>query len=295
MYPKKLPASILGVVAKNPNLSKYQNMLYAKKSLGQNFLRSKAAIFSIIEAGEIDGHDIVLEVGPGKGILTEELLKVAREVIAVEKDDRLVLFLTLKFKREIEEKKLILIHKDILEFDPEEEGLQAGGYKIIANIPYYITGTFLRRFLSVVSAPSRMVLMLQKEVARRIVARDEKESILSLSIKAYGEPVYIETVKAESFSPQPKVDSAILLVKNISKKFFTENCIVENVFFTLIKTGFGQKRKKLSSNIKEILGGAEKAAAAFSACNIPENARAADAPLSKWKCLARFQGSTLEK
>src|SRR3989344_5771535 len=224
--------------------------LKAKKSLGQNFLKSKKALKDMIGAGEVGENDIVLEAGPGKGALTEELLKKAGKVIAVEKDDMLVEFLRDKFKVEIESGKLELVHGDILEFNPATYHLQPKTYnlplttyhlppttfpsqsttfKLIANIPYYITGQFLRKFLSGDTRPSKMVILLQKEVVKRIVANDGKESILSISIKAYGRPKNIGKVSKESFSPKPKVDSAILLIDNISRNFFKK--IDEKRFF----------------------------------------------------------------
>lgn len=194
--------------------------MYAKKSLGQHFLTSTRAIESIIDAGDVVAEDIILEVGPGRGVLTEKLLVFAAKVIAVEKDRELIPILEEKFKKEIKSDKLDLLEKDVLEFDPETLRFYDLPYKVIANIPYYITGQFLRKFLETTYQPERMVLMLQKEVAERIVAKDKKESILSISVKAYGKPRYVETVKAGSFSPAPNVDSAILSIENISKEFF---------------------------------------------------------------------------
>lgn len=259
-------------------------MFRAKKSLGQNFLTSHQVIEDMVEVGAIDSHDIVVEAGPGKGILTERLLACARQVIAVEKDPRLVLHLAFKFKREIEEKKLMLITGDILTFDPSSQYLQAGGFKIVANIPYYLTGNFLRHFLSEVVAPSRMVLLLQREVVERIVAQNKKESLLSLSVKAYGTPKYIETVPAELFTPRPRVDSAVILIENISKDFFKH--MEEGQFFAVLKTGFAQKRKKLVSNLSA-LAPKEEVAKLFAKHDIPENVRAEDVPLHKWKALAQ--------
>ena len=255
----------------------------AKKSLGQNFLISPRIIDTIIETGSVDDHDIVLEAGPGKGVMTEKLLLCARQVIAVEKDERLAMFLDLKFKKEIESGKLKIISGDILDFDPEQESLQPGGYKIVANIPYYITGKFLRHFLSEVSQPSKMVLMLQKEVVKRIVAKNDKESILSISIKTFGVTKFIETVKAEMFRPRPKVDSSILLIDKISKDFFKHTD--EKKFFEVVKAGFSSKRKKLISNLSPFAE-REKMKVFFGQLQIEENTRAEDLPLSKWKSLA---------
>lgn len=254
-----------------------------KKSLGQNFLNSKEVIDVMIEAGHIDSHDVVLEVGPGKGVLTEELLRCTKQVIAVEKDPRLVLYLAFKFKREIAQRKLKLIEGDALEFNPDSERLRPGGYKIIANIPYYLTGQFLRYFLSHPTYPSRAVLLLQKEVVKRIVAEDKKESVLSLSVKTFGEPLYIETVPASFFTPIPKVDSAILLVKDISKDFFKN--IDEDRFFEVVHAGFMQKRKRLRSNLQKLFP-KEIVNAAFKRLDLSDNTRAEELSAAKWKQLA---------
>lgn len=260
------------------------------KTYGQNFLKSPAVAERMVEVAEISSADLVLEVGPGKGALTEKLLPRARQVFAVEKDERLVFYLTLKFKDEFKNNKLVIIGADILKFDPTTIGLQVGGYKIVANIPYYITGELLRHFLSEVAAPSRMVLMTQKEVADRILARDPratnalglKESVLSISIKAYGEPKYLETVNAEYFTPKPKVDSAVLMIDKISKDFFTD--VSEERFFNVVKRGFAHKRKLLINNLEIITAAGKKV---FTDCDIAPNARAENLTLRQWKCLAK--------
>jgi len=265
----------------------YRMRLRAQKSLGQNFLHSKRTIELMLEAGKVDSHDIVLEAGPGKGVLTERLLTCTRQVIAVEKDPRLVLFLSLRFKHEIAEGRLKLIEGDILEFDPASERLQAGGYKVIANIPYYLTGHFLKHILSSAVPPSCMVLLLQREVVRRIIARDGKESILSLSVKAYGAPRYVETVPRGLFTPRPNVDSAVIAIDDISKRSF--HTLNEQRFFEIVRKGFSQKRKQLAGNLSSFAP-REEIKALFKRFSIPENARAEDVPLAKWKSLARSLG-----
>ncbi len=247
-----------------------------KKSLGQHFLRSESALRKIVEAGHLSPTDVVLEVGPGEGVLTELLLAQAGKVIAVEKDDRLIPVLREKFATEIASGTLELIHADILDFDTKRSTLTANRFKVIANIPYYITGALIRKFLESDTAPSMMVLLLQKEVAKRIVAQDGRESILSISVKVYGFPKYIDTVKAGAFSPPPNVDSGIIAIENISKEFFTVSN--EQTFFELLKKGFAHPRKLLSSNLgisSEILR----------ACGIAEKARPENLSLADWKCL----------
>jgi len=237
-------------------------MIYAKKSLGQHFLTSQSAVDKIVDVSDPSGDDIILEIGPGRGVLTEKLLLFAGKVIAVEKDDGLFEFLKERFKKEIENGKLDLIHGDILDFDPNIFSFYKDlNYKVVANIPYNITGAILKKFLSAEYQPECMVLMVQKEVAERIVAKDKKESILSLSVKIYGEPKYIQTVKAGSFFPAPKVDSAILLISDISKGFFLLTPSVnggkeagrEGRFFELVRAGFKSKRKKLISNLIHLI------------------------------------------
>ena len=225
----------------------------AKKSLGQNFLKSKLALNKIIEAGEISTNDIILEIGPGKGALTEKLLKKSNYVIAIEKDNNLFEFLKEKFSKEINNKKLVILNEDILDFNTKAYKLMPSAYKIIANIPYNITGAILKKFLTELNQPEKMILMVQNEVAKRIVARDKKESILSISVKAYGTPKIIMKVPARYFSPAPKVDSAIISIKNISRKIFIENKINEEKFWEIVRTGFAHKRKKLSSNLKNYI------------------------------------------
>lgn len=257
----------------------------AKKSLGQNFLKSKKAISTMVEASGIGPYDTVLEIGPGQGVLTEKLLETGAKVISVEKDDRLIDMLKEKFVKEIKNSQFKLVSGDILELDLVPLGLTARNYKLIANIPYYITGLIFRKFLSGDIQPKKMVIMVQKEIADRIIARDEKESLLSLSVKAYGIVKKIMKVEKENFSPKPKVDSAILLVDNISKDFFKE--ISEENFFEVIKIGFAHKRKMLISNLKEKFG-KKDLLKIFQDLKLTEKARSEDLKLEEWKSLIQY-------
>jgi len=251
----------------------------AKKSLGQNFLKSQPALHMMIEAGEVTRKDTIVEIGPGKGALTEKLLAQGCTVIAIEKDTALVELLQEKFAHEIEIKKLVLIEDDVLNFNPLAQGLPSP-YKIIANIPYNITGAILKKFLSEEFQPERMILLVQKEVALRIVARDNKESILSLSVKAYGTPKYMMKVPKRFFSPAPKVDSAIIAITNISRHNFKtkEN---EEAFFKIIRAGFAHKRKVVCKNLEEVIP-EETIKKAFETLSIQPKARAEDISLFQW-------------
>lgn len=264
----------------------------AKKSLGQNFLKSEKALNNIVRAGELTSKDTVLEIGPGTGNLTQKLLETNAQIVAVEKDDNLFLLLKQRYKKEISVKRLTLIHDDILNFKPTKFDLKKNNYKLIANIPYNLTGIIIRKFLETEAQPEKLVLLVQKEVAERIVARNGKESILSISVKVYGTPRYVETVKAGSFAPMPKVDSAILEINTISKAFFSNmGCVdtecqqLEGGFFEMVRAGFKSKRKKLSSNLAVIFN-KEKVKSIFEKLNLDENTRAEDVNIETWRKLA---------
>lgn len=260
-------------------------------------------------------EDVVLEIGPGKGALTSKLLEKAGLVIAIEKDRDLIEILEEKFKEEIEEGRFILINKDILELnlsemsqnlllkslgnrvDDGQRKFEASNfcafqkqilakensinYKIIANIPYNITGAILKKFLTENMQPSLMVLMVQNEVAKRIVANNEGESILSISVKVYGQPKTIMKVQKKYFSPAPKVDSAIILINNINKDLFTKENINEEKFWSLVHAGFAHKRKVLISNLKN-LDKNKDWKGIFSELNLNEKIRAEELKVDHW-------------
>jgi 16S rRNA (adenine1518-N6/adenine1519-N6)-dimethyltransferase len=220
-----------------------------KKSLGQNFLNSPRVISKIIDAAEPTKGDIILEIGPGLGAITQQLVHCAGKVIAVEKDYALFETLSETFSREITAGTLDLISGDILDFDPEYfHNKKTDRYKIAANIPYNITGLIIRKFLSTTHQPERMVLLIQKEVAARILARDKKHSLLSLSVHVYGTPQLITNVARGNFNPPPRVDSAVIKISGISRKNFP-NRDFEELFFTIIHAGFAHKRKMLVKNL----------------------------------------------
>ncbi len=221
----------------------------AKKHLGQNFLRSEKIVETIVDTGNPKFGELILEIGPGEGIMTTKILKVGANVLAIEADKDLIPILENKFKEELLNGKLKLMYGDVLNsFDLEKE-IKEVKYKIIANIPYYITGQIIRKFLSAKNKPGSMTLLVQKEVAERIIAKNKKESLLSISVKIFGEPKYIKTVSKAFFSPQPKVDSAILHIDKISNTRLNDNN--EKSFFDLLHLGFGHKRKQLVSNLSQ--------------------------------------------
>ncbi len=261
-----------------------------KKSLGQNFLTSIPARIAIVNAGEIIKDDVVLEIGPGRGFLTRGLLDSGAKVVALEKDRELIPILSEMFAPEIKSGQLTLIEGDVLLFEPFNYKPLTSNYKLVANIPYYITGAILSRFLSNKKSPSKMVVLVQKEVAERVVARDGKESILSLSVKVYGEPKLVYRVNKGSFNPIPSVDSAVLQINNISRKNF-KNQYQEEIFFKLLHAGFAHKRKFLISNLVEVFGKAlprEEFQKLFEELKISEKVRAEDVPLDIWLQISNF-------
>jgi 16S rRNA (adenine1518-N6/adenine1519-N6)-dimethyltransferase len=241
-----------------------------KKSLGQHFLHNRHYLGMVADAASVEKGETVLEIGPGEGALTAVLLERGAKVVALEKDARLIGVLQEKFAG----KKLEVVEGDALDYEP-----QFKRYKAIGNVPYYITGALFKKFLSGAVQPQTLVFLIQKEVAERI-ARSKKESILSLSVKAYGVPTYITSVPAGAFVPPPKVDSAILKISDISRKNFADRAHEER-FFELLRAGFGQKRKLLASNLKHLVG-----AEALESAGIEAKARAEDVPLSAWLKLA---------
>src|SRR3989338_2798402 len=221
--------------------------------LGQHFLKAKWAARALAYAVGIEHGDIVLEIGPGKGALTRELLAIAKEVgaqiVAIEKDEELVVHLNGIFKDEIASGTLTVRGEDIRNVTPDTIGLVSGKYLVAANIPYYITGEIIRQFLTAKEKPRAMALLVQKEVAKRIIS--DKESLLSLSVKVYGTPKIVAKVPRGNFSPPPNVDSAILLIENISRSFFAS--LSEELFFRVLHAGFKSKRKFHLSSRKSFL------------------------------------------
>lgn len=213
------------------------------KHFGQNFLVDKGVLEKIIKAADLQSKDIVLEIGPGIGNLTQALAKKAKKVIAVEKDRHMVEVLkkTMKDFNNVE-----IIEADILKWSIKQERLYPK-YKIIANLPFYLTSPVIRKFLeSSKVQPYLMVLMIQKEVGQRICARPPRMNLLAASVQFYGTPEIISYISKKSFWPQPKVDSAII-------KITPKPSLVgeRDLFFQIVKAGFSQPRKQLINNLSK--------------------------------------------
>ncbi|MFA7244523.1 MAG: 16S rRNA (adenine(1518)-N(6)/adenine(1519)-N(6))-dimethyltransferase RsmA [Patescibacteria group bacterium] len=261
-----------------------ENHLYTNKLLGQNFLVDENALTKIIEAGDIEPADTIIEIGPGLGVLTERLVEKANKVISIELDQKLAELLSQNsnLKSQIEISKLEILNANALDFDLSK--LQAESYKLIANIPYYITSKILEKFLTAEKKPKTIVLLVQKEVAERICAPSGAMSVLSVAVQAYGEPEIVDIVSAASFFPAPKVDSAILKVKGINWKV---KSITEKDFFQVVKIGFAARRKTLLNNLSAALR-LDKGTILniLKSVKLNENVRAQELSIAEWQTLA---------
>lgn len=253
-----------------------------KRSLGQNFLTSDIVPGWMISAAGVTKDDVVLEIGPGTGMLTRALLNTGARVIAVEADERAIVELEQHFPESLNSGQLTIHHGDARELTPAALGLADHSFKVVANIPYYLSGFLFRTLLESTVQPTTLTFLIQKELAVRI-ARDKKESLLSLSIKAFGTPQYNKTVSRGHFHPSPKVDSAIITVSNISRDNFTETAVP--VFFEILHLGLGKKRKQLITNLSEQYPRATLEEI-FTTIGLPLTVRGEDVPLAQWLALA---------
>lgn len=212
--------------------------------MGQHFLVSQSVLQKIIDAADLRPNDTVVEAGPGRGILTEALASRVKKVIAIEKDRLFVATLEKQLAKN-GVTNVEIVSGDILKYAPPAQ------YKIVANLPYYLTSRFFRIFLEEQKQkPAMLVVMIQKEVAERIIAHPPKMNLLALGVQAYGTPRIVANVPAGAFSPPPKVESAILKIMDISDKFFKKNGIAPREFFASARRAFGQKRKTLKHTLK---------------------------------------------
>lgn len=254
-----------------------------KKSLGQHWLFDVDSLSAMSEAALVKPGDTVLEVGPGLGTLTEVLLADGASVVAVEFDPDLYAQLTQETSRLSagDKSRLKVINEDILKFDLHS---LPKGYKVAANIPYYLTSNLIRRLLESENPPSVAALLIQKEVAERIVAQPGQMSILAVSVQFYATAILKELVPAELFTPPPKVDSQIIQIIRRTEPLFPD--VDTAGFFTIVRAGFSEKRKKLRSSLsgglhipkEDVDVWLEKAA-------ISENARAQELTLDNWYSL----------
>ena len=251
-----------------------------QKKLGQVFLKDKKVLKEIIKASEIQSKDQLLEIGPGKGVLTKPILETGAKVVAIEKDPQLVTFLKNRFKNKLN---LKIIHADIRDFLQNTQcRILNTQYKAIGNIPYYLTSHLLRLLLENSKKPSLIVLMIQKEVAERIIAQPPKMNILAISVQFYAKTEIICYVPKTAFYPEPKINSAIIKITPVNTKENT-NEVFKKTFFNIIKAGFKQPRKLLINNLRKNLKiGKDVLQKIFLQLNFPLNTRAQNLSIKQW-------------
>jgi 16S rRNA (adenine1518-N6/adenine1519-N6)-dimethyltransferase len=250
-----------------------------KKSLGQHWLRDREVLEYIARAAELTKDDTVLEIGPGLGTLTSELLRQAGQVTAVEFDGALASKLPQQFPGTA----LTVVHQDILQFDLSK---LPAGYKVAANVPYYITSKIVQLLMTAMNKPSITVLLVQKEVAERLAARPGDMSILAVSAQVFAEVEMGDIVPAELFTPPPKVDSAVVILRTRTTSLLEG--VDEKAFFRMVKAGFSAKRKKLRSSLAGGLGIDKRAAETLlAAANISPELRAEDLSIDDWLRLTK--------
>jgi len=273
-----------------------------KKSLGQNFLVDESHLARIAAAAELTPADTVLEIGPGLGVLTRHLAAQAGRVVAVELDDRLIPILQELFA---DQPHVSFVHADILKVDPaamlSDDGPQtadgesvaprnsqfATPYKVVANLPYYITSAVLRHLLESAQPPTLAVVMVQREVAQRIVAGPGDMSLLAVGVQFYAEAKIVQKVPAGAFHPRPKVDSAVLRLDIRPQPVVAD--VEPGWYFSVVRAGFGQKRKQLRNSVAAGLGLSKEATeAGLAAAEIDPQRRAETLSLQEWGALAKI-------
>lgn len=249
------------------------------KSLGQHWLKNREILEHIAEFAELTVEDTVLEIGPGPGTLTSVLLSRAKTVVAVEFDEDLAN----KLPKQFPGKDLQVVHSDILSYDLNQ---LPKGYKVVANVPYYITSKIVQLLMTAENKPSVVVLLVQKEVAERLAAVGGKHSILSVSAQLFADVRLGDKVPAHFFEPAPKVDSQVVVLQPHSEPLF-EN-FDQKVFFQIVKAGFSAKRKKIISSLSAGLAiEKDQAQSMLSAVGIDPNQRAENLSLQDWWELAQ--------
>jgi 16S rRNA (adenine1518-N6/adenine1519-N6)-dimethyltransferase len=253
-----------------------RNGLQPKQSLGQNFLFDDNILARIVEAAEIAPEDAVLEIGAGVGTLTHHLARAAGRVVAVELDDRLIPLLQREIARY---DNVTVVHGDILALSPDD-WFGDGAYKVVANVPYYITGAILKHLLGGRSKPRVVVMTVQKEVAQRVTAGPGEMSLLAVSVQFYGEPRLVSDIKAGAFWPRPEVNSAILRIDLYDEPRLP--LAEEAAFFRVVKAGFAQKRKQLQKNLRSLGLPRDEIDAALARAGIAGTRRAETLSVEEW-------------
>jgi 16S rRNA (adenine1518-N6/adenine1519-N6)-dimethyltransferase len=257
----------------------------ARRSLGQHFLTSQPTLAQISAALELRPNEAVIEIGAGLGALTEHLVDAGAEVVAIELDERLANYLEQRFAAA----RLTVVRGDAATIDPADV-LLAGGvrppYAVTGNLPYNVAQPILRRYLEAQPPPRRMVLMVQREVAKSIVAKPPQMSLLGVSVQLYGDPAILFHVPASVFYPPPRVQSSVIRI-DITPRPRVDTRAIE-VFFQVVRAGFSTKRKQLRNALANGLDtSAERVSNVLVAAGIDPSRRAQELSLDDWATLAR--------
>lgn len=250
-----------------------------KKSLGQNFLFDEQVLQRIVAAANITTADDVLEIGPGLGALTQQLAQAAHRVIAIELDDRLLPILR---QQTAAYNNITIIHGDILEQNPQDWFAHSTSYKVVANVPYYITARILRHLLTHPLKPALLTLTIQKEVAERLTAVAGNMSLLAVSVQFYGRATLINNLASGAFWPRPRVASSVISINTQNRLPITTTVTDENKFFRLVRAGFSQKRKQLHKNLRSLGHDRPTIAAMLTRAQIEPTRRAETLSLEDW-------------
>lgn len=258
--------------------------LWPQKGLGQNFLTDEGLLSKIVAAAQLRPDDVVLEVGPGLGHLTRLLACQAGQVIAVELDSRLMPILR---QRLADCDNVALVEGDILKLSVSSLlSPLSPDYKVVANLPFYITSAVLQHFLAGEVSPSCMVVTVQHEVAQRITARPGDMSLLAVSVQFYGQPQVVARIKAGAFYPRPEVDAAVVRIDRHPAP--PVNVPDESAFFAIIRAGFAQRRKQLRNSLAAGLPRSQKeVVAALEAAGVDPCRRPETLSLPEWAAIAR--------
>ena len=254
--------------------------LRPRKGLGQHFLIDESTLARVAEAAGFQPGEWALEIGAGPGTLTRHLALRADRVVAVEIDERFMPLL-----REIlaPYPNVTVVHGDILQLDPGAL-VEGHPYRIVGNIPYFITSAILRRVMEAVTRPRRVVLTVQHEVARRLTAGPGAMSLLAVSVQVYGRPQIVARIPAGAFWPRPEVDSAVVAIDPYERPAVPLED--PEAFFAVVRAGFGQRRKQLHNALAHGLGLPDAVVrAAMVAAGIDPHRRAETLALSEWAAL----------
>lgn len=266
----------------NPKTLLEEYDILPRKSLGQNFLHDPNMLDKIVSIADLTKNDLVLEVGPGTGLLTERIAQVAKELTSIEVDERLQPVLA---EIVAQHPNLTVRYQDILTLDVNKL-YEGKPYIVVANLPYYITSAIIRHLLESDHRPSRLVLTMQMEVAERMIAKPDDMSILSVSVQFFGRPQVAARLKPSVFWPRPEVDSAVVRIDTYDQP--QVDVPDTKTFFRVVRAGFGQKRKQLKNALSSGLSlDAEKSNALFDAAKIDSRRRAETLTLEEWASLTR--------